>query len=91
MARTLRGEVRPVVATAFPPMAVGIERQATAEPHWHRPLTVAEAHRRFPGVLSNSLLHGFPYADVPEMGAAVVAVADGDRHLAQGMADELAR
>jgi microcystin degradation protein MlrC len=91
MARTLRGEVRPVVAAAFPPMAVSIERQATAEPQWHRPLTVAEVHRRFPGVLSNSLLHGFPYADVREMGAAVVTVADADRSMAQGMADELAR
>lgn len=91
MARTLRGEVRPVVAAAFPPLVVNIERQATAEPHWHRLLTVAEVHRRFPGVLSNSLLHGFPYADVPEMGAAVVTVADADQNLAQGMADELAR
>jgi microcystin degradation protein MlrC len=91
MARSLRGEVRPVLAAAFPPLAVNIERQATAEPHWHRVMTVAEAHRRFPGVLSNSLLHGFPYADVSEMGTAVVTVADADRNLAQGMADELAR
>ena len=34
MARTLRGEVRPVCAAAFPPLAANIERQATAEPHW---------------------------------------------------------
>ena len=37
-----------------------------------------EAERR-PGLLSVSLMAGFPYADVPEMGPSVIAVADGDR------------
>jgi microcystin degradation protein MlrC len=91
MARTLRGMVRPVLAASFPPLAVNIERQATAEAHWQRVLAGAEVQRLFPGLLTNGLLHGFPYADVPEMGAAVVAVADADRAVAQGMANELAR
>jgi microcystin degradation protein MlrC len=43
-----------------------------------------------PGVLSNSLFLGFPYADVPEMGAAVLVVTDNDAALAQRLADEWA-
>nr|MCU0721857.1 MlrC C-terminal domain-containing protein [Pirellula sp.] len=43
-----------------------------------------------PGVLSNSILLGFPYADVVEMGAATVVVTDNDAKLAQQLSDELA-
>ena len=42
-----------------------------------------------PGVLSVSLMAGFPYADVPDMGPSVIAVADGDREQAEAVADEL--
>ncbi len=41
------------------------------------------------GILSVSLMAGFPYADVPEMGPSVIAVADGDRGLAAAAAEEL--
>ena len=34
-----------------------------------------------PKVLSNSLLLGFPYADVAEMGSSVVVVTDDDEYL----------
>ena len=43
-----------------------------------------------PGVLSVSVMAGFPYADVPDMGPGVIVVADADRELAAGVADELA-
>ena len=90
MGRTLRGEIRPTMAAAFPPLCVNIERQATAEPHWKPLLELAERQRTRAGVLSNSLVYGFPYSDVPEMGAVTLAVTDGDRVLAQNCADELA-
>jgi microcystin degradation protein MlrC len=48
-----------------------------------------DAERRR-GMLSVSLMAGFPYADVPEMGPAVIAVADADRAGARAIADELA-
>jgi microcystin degradation protein MlrC len=41
-------------------------------------------------MLSVSLMAGFPYADVPAMGPAVIAVADGDAGLAAAAAEELA-
>jgi len=41
-------------------------------------------------MLSVSLVLGFPYADVPEMGASVLVVTDGDRSAAARHAAELA-
>ncbi|TNC14439.1 M81 family metallopeptidase [Methylobacterium terricola] len=43
------------------------------------------------GILSLSLAHGFPWADIPDVGAKVVAVTDGDPDLARRKADALAR
>lgn len=90
LARTLRGEVRPVMAAAFPPLVVNIECQATAETPCRELYAQAEKLRQRPGILAVSLLLGFPYADVPEMGAAVVVVADSNVSLARAAADELA-
>jgi microcystin degradation protein MlrC len=85
------GELRPVVGFADPPLAVDILRQSTGE----EPMAslLAEARRveaARPGVLVASVLEGYPYADVPEMGMSVVVVADGDRSLARTAAEELA-
>ncbi|MCS7046016.1 MAG: M81 family metallopeptidase, partial [Gemmataceae bacterium] len=91
MARTLRGEVRPTMAGAFPPLAVNIERQLTSAPPCRTMYERADAMLSRPGVLSNSLLLGFPYADVVEMGSAVIVVTDNDRPQAQRLADELAQ
>jgi microcystin degradation protein MlrC len=91
MARTLRGEVRPTMAAAFLPLAVNIERQATAEAPCSVLHRMADHMLGSTGVLNNSLLLGFPYADVPEMGAAVVVVADANEANARGLAWVLAK
>lgn len=91
MARTLRGEVRPVQAAAYPPFAINIERQTTSEPPLCEIYTQADKQLARPGLLGNSILLGFPYADVPEMGSAALAVTDGDRALAEQAARELGR
>jgi microcystin degradation protein MlrC len=91
MARTLRGEVRPTMAAAFPPLAINIERQLTAEPPCRDIYDAADAMLKKTGVLSNSVVLGFPYADVPEMGASVLVVTDGDPATARAFADELGR
>lgn len=90
MARTLRREILPTMAAAFPPLAVNIVCQATAESPCKPLFALADRMLQSPGVLSNSLLLGFPYADVPEMGAATLVVTDGDADLAQDLADNLA-
>lgn len=41
------------------------------------------------GILSISFGHGFPWGDVPDVGAKMVVVADGDMAKAQALADRL--
>jgi microcystin degradation protein MlrC len=89
MARTLRGEVRPVQAAAAPPMAIDIERQCTSESPCRPLYDIADRMLDLPGVLSNSIVLGFPYADVPEMGSAALVVTDDNAPLAQRLANEL--
>jgi microcystin degradation protein MlrC len=91
LARRLRGEARPVQAACFPPLAISIERQGTDEPPLADLLALAAEVRARPGMLAASVLFGFPYADVPEMGSSALAVADGDARLAARAAAELAR
>ena len=43
------------------------------------------------GVLSVSVIHGFPWADVPDMGSKLLVVTDGDRAKAERLAAELGR
>jgi microcystin degradation protein MlrC len=90
MARSLRGEVRPVQAAAMPPVAINIERQLTSAHPCAELFAEAETKRQTPGVLAVSVMLGFPYADVSETGSAFIVVADGDRALAQRTADALA-
>ncbi|MBX6315367.1 MAG: M81 family metallopeptidase [Isosphaeraceae bacterium] len=90
LARTLRGEVRPASALAKPPMVINLLGQETDREPMRSLMALARAIERRPGPLSVSVMAGFPYADVPEMGPAVIAVADGDRALAQAAASELA-
>lgn len=90
MVRTLRGEVRPTMAAAFPPMAINIERQMTSEDHFRPHYEFADSQLARPGLLSNSIVLGFPYSDVEEMGSATIAVTDNDPKLATQSAAELA-
>jgi microcystin degradation protein MlrC len=41
------------------------------------------------GILSVSIVHGFPWADVPDMGSKILVVADGDRSKAEILAEKL--
>ncbi len=91
MIRTLRGEIKPTQAASFPPMSINIERQCTDESPLKEYVAKVAAVRELPKVLSSSLALGFPYADVPEIGSAVVVVTDNDQALAQKLADELGR
>ncbi|MCB1234428.1 MAG: M81 family metallopeptidase [Verrucomicrobiae bacterium] len=90
LARTLAGEIRPVQAAAYPPMAINIQRQQTAEPPLRELYDLAAAYRAEREILSDSLILGFPYADVPEMGSATLVVTDDDPALAEVVARELA-
>jgi len=75
---------RPVSA-AFDCRANGIW-PTSAEPM--RSFVDAMAARERDGILSLSLIHGFPWGDVPEAGAKMLAIADGDAALASRVAQE---
>lgn len=87
--RAIRGEIRPVMSlvdcrmigsfpTTLQPMRGFVDRISAMEGK--------------DGVLSISLAHCFPYADVPELGARVLVITDGQRAagdaLARSLADE---
>lgn len=90
LTRMVQGKVRAVTHVAKPPMLLNLLGQDTARPPMSDLMVQARAAEMRPGVLSVSLMAGFPYADVPDMGASVIAVTDGDKALAKAVADELA-
>jgi microcystin degradation protein MlrC len=90
LVRTLRGEVRPCQALAKPPLIVNIMSHDTSREPLASFMAKARALEEQPGVLAVSLLPGFYYADVEQMGPSVLVVSDGDRALARRAADSLA-
>lgn len=88
--QTLRGTIRPVMRASFPSLVINIERQLTSAEPMASLFRQADSQRQDARILSNSLFLGFPYSDVPKMGAAALAISDGNERLAQQAADELA-
>ena len=77
MARMLRQEIKPTQMAAFPPFVMNIEKQCTSLSPCKELYSLADDLRRTKGLLSLSILQGYPYADVAEMGTSLVAVGDG--------------
>ena len=90
IARAVKGEIRPVCHVAKPPMLLNLLGQDTTREPMAGLMRQCREMEKQPGILSVSLMAGFPYADVPEMGASVIVVADGNRSHAKAAADELA-
>lgn len=82
---TLTGKVRPVAAV-FDCAMTGIYPTG-AEPMASLVAKLFELERR-DGILSASLCHGFPWADVAEIGTKVLVTADADAALASRAAEE---
>jgi microcystin degradation protein MlrC len=89
LTRMARGEVRAVTRISKPPMILSLLGQETAREPMRSLMAGAREVERRPGVLSVSLMAGFPYGDVPEMGPAVIAVTDDDTEQAKATAKEL--
>lgn len=91
LARTVRGQVRPVHALARPGMLIVPPVMLTdAEGPMQELMERAFAMEAQPGVLSVTVAGGFPYSDVPAAGMAFVVTTDGDRELADRLAEALA-
>ncbi len=91
LGRTLRGEIQPVQALECPPLLISIAKQYTDEDPAKGLYEDLESVLEWPGILSASVAMGFYYADVEEMGAAFLAVADRDRELARKAARWMAQ
>lgn len=88
ISRTLAGEVRPTSAVADPRM---IDIWRTSLPAMRRFIDRMQALEAEEGVLSVSLIHGFPWGDVADVGARTLVITDDDPARAQALADTLAR
>ncbi len=88
--QTVRGEIKPTCALEMPPLLVNILCQGTSDAPMSDLLRFAATQRQRPGVLSVSVVEGYPYADVPEMGMSFIAVTDNDQQLANDVARQLA-
>ena len=87
---TAAGAVRPVMRIETPPLAIGILRQGTSDFPMRHLIDMAKRLAACERVLSVSVVEGFPYADVPEMGMSFIAVTDGNDELAGEITAQLA-
>lgn len=90
LVRAVSGEIDLRQAASFPRMIVNIQRQNTGEEplrSWYERCEQISANWK---LVSHSIVLGFPFADVAEMGSSIVTVADGDESRARGAAEEMA-
>src|SRR2546425_771851 len=80
-----------LLALQAPPMLIRISSQYTAEQPAKGLYDDLREALAWPGILSASVMMGFYYADVEEMGASFLAVAEGDPALARRAAKWMAR
>ncbi|WP_349606824.1 M81 family metallopeptidase [Cupriavidus sp. DF5525] len=86
----LRGEAKPVLLWRTLPMLTHMLRQTPRAQPMKDIMDRAMAAERDGEVLNASVFGGFPLADIPHTGLAVVIVADGDRmDTGQRLLDEL--
>ena len=88
--RTIRGDVRPVMSLRQIPLFWNTPTQVTAHPPMNEVMQRVHDLESRTGILSITLATGFPWSDVPDVGASVIVVADGSESLAKATAEELA-
>jgi len=86
--RTIRGEIRPTQAIRQLPLLWCVSGQVTAHPPMNDVIARLHEFEQRPGMISMTVATGFPWADVPDVGASVIAVTDNDPDLARRTADE---
>jgi microcystin degradation protein MlrC len=86
--KTMRGEMKPVIAWGNVPMLPHVMRQGSDD-HPNKELQERCAAMTSDGALAASLFTGFPHADIANAGLSAVVVTDGDQVLAEKLRDEL--
>jgi len=90
LVKSLKKEIKLAQVLVQVPLAISIEQQFTAHEPCKSLYAYAQELSAQKGILSISIQHGFPYADVEEMGTSFIVVADGDTRLAQATGNKLA-
>lgn len=86
--RTLHGEIKPVMVCATVPII--LPPLSTCEPVMQKFVEMVHAFETMPGVQTVSIAHGFPCADIHELGMTVVAVTDNDHEQASRISTRIA-
>ncbi len=87
MYRTLEGEIKPVLA--MKKLDFILPYMPTAHPEFAPLLKMAQDMRGKDPIINANICHGFFAADLYWQGAGVVVTANGDRELAQSVADKI--
>jgi microcystin degradation protein MlrC len=74
----LKGHCRPRQHLFQLPLAINIQRQGTRDEPCRSLYASAREMEKLRSVISVSILLGFPYADVEEMGTSVLVISNGD-------------
>jgi microcystin degradation protein MlrC len=88
--RTIRGEIKPTMHLCAPPLVANILKQGTNDEPMASILAKAEELRSQAGILSISVVLGYPYADVPHMGMTFIAITQNDSPLAKSISTQAA-
>src|SRR5262245_3277420 len=86
MLATLRRQIKPVMSVYD---CRQIQSYPTTLPLMRRFVDKVKALEGKGGILSISIGHCFPYADVPELSGRVLVIADGDKSKADALASQL--
>lgn len=89
MIKCLSGTIKPNQYLAKPSVTISIEQQHTAAYPCTLLYEEAAALMQRENVLSVSIVLGFPYADVPEMGTSFLVVTDDDQSAGMAAAQRL--
>ncbi len=89
LVRKLRQEIELSQVLVQVPLAISIEQQRTADEPCKSLYLYAKQLTHQQDILSINIQHGFPYADVEEMGTSIIVVSDGNPDQAQSTAREL--
>ncbi|GGH20976.1 microcystinase C [Dyadobacter endophyticus] len=91
LVNTLRGEISPVQLLVKPSVAISIEQQFTSSQPCLGLYALAQELEQRMALVSVSVLLGFPYADIHEMGSGFIVIADRNQSpVAVGRAEEAA-
>lgn len=89
LVKLLQKKIRPLQLLIEMPLAISIEQQYTENDPCKSLYDYTRQLSRQEGILSVSIVLGFPYADVREMGTSVIIVSDDNEDLALSVGKQL--